>query len=298
MSRPHVIVFGNEKGGSGKSTTAMHVAVGLLREGYRVAAIDVDARQASLTRYFDQRRKYIESQNLLLPELALPQLFNQAVLRSELPNKADAEAEETARFTDAMQAIGDRFENNCDFVIVDTPGSDNYLSRFAHSHADTLVTPLNDSFVDFALLANVDGTDNKIISPSIYAEMVWQQRQKRVMRDRGKIDWVVLRNRMNPLENRNMREMSDAVRLLAERIGFRVVPGFTERVIFRELYLKGLTVMDILEIGNTSPTMSHIAARQEVRSLLDALNLPARKARQTEPQANVQNAAPETEIAA
>ena len=41
----HVVVLGNEKGGSGKSTTAFHIAVALLKAGQRVATIDLDCRQ-------------------------------------------------------------------------------------------------------------------------------------------------------------------------------------------------------------------------------------------------------------
>ena len=43
-----VIVVANEKGGSGKSTIAMHVAIALMKRGHRVATIDLDLRQRSL----------------------------------------------------------------------------------------------------------------------------------------------------------------------------------------------------------------------------------------------------------
>src|SRR5262245_37005174 len=54
--KPHIIVLGTEKGGSGKSTTAMHLVVALLHEGYSVGSIDCDARQGSFTRYVENRK--------------------------------------------------------------------------------------------------------------------------------------------------------------------------------------------------------------------------------------------------
>ena len=62
QARPaRVIVVGNEKGGSGKSTVAMHVAVALVKaRPERVATIDLDIRQRSLTHYVENRRAWGE----------------------------------------------------------------------------------------------------------------------------------------------------------------------------------------------------------------------------------------------
>ena len=62
----HVIVLGNEKGGSGKSTTAMHVAVALLQAGQRVATVDLDSRQKSFTHYVENRRDWAERAHVKL----------------------------------------------------------------------------------------------------------------------------------------------------------------------------------------------------------------------------------------
>jgi chromosome partitioning protein len=67
------------------------------------------------------------------------------------------------------------------------------------------------------------------------------------------------------------------IEALAKRIGFRVAVGLSERVIYRELFLSGLTLLDLKRgSGGVGPslTMSHVAARQEVRDLVAALNLP------------------------
>lgn len=266
--RANVIVLGNEKGGSGKSTTAMHLIVGLLRDGYRVGAIDLDARQATLTAYLAAREKFAESHRIALP---LPE--RAAVHRSEADSRKTAEAEETARFEAALGGLS----TTCDIVVIDCPGADSYLSRLGHSYADTLVTPINDSFVDFAMLATVEPDRHDVIGPSIYSEMVWKARNRRFRRDGGKTDWIVMRNRLGASEARNKRDVGATLEVLAKRIGFRTVKGFGERVIFRELYLQGLTLMDVREAGGLGIQMgmSHVAARAEVRALIGAIRRPA-----------------------
>ncbi len=266
--RAQVIVLGNEKGGSGKSTAAMHVIVGLLRDGYKVGAIDLDARQATLGLYLEARAAFAKARGI-----DLPQPLAAAVQRSELDSRAEAEADETARFTAALGALSQA----CDIVVLDCPGSDTFLSRLGHAQADTLITPINDSFVDFAMLAKVDPDNHDVVRPSIYSEMVWEARKRRFSRDRGRIDWIVMRNRLGATEARNKRDVGATLEALAKRIGFRTVRGFGERVIFRELYLQGLTLMDVKEVGGLGihMGMSHVAARNEVRALIGAIKKPA-----------------------
>ena len=274
--RAQVIVLGNEKGGSGKSTAAMHVIVGLLRDGYRVGAIDLDARQATLTGYLAAREAFSVAKGIALPVPAYA-----AVHRSERDSRADAEAEEREKFGSALAGLS----TSCDIVVIDCPGSDTYLSRLGHAHADTLVTPINDSFVDFAMLAKVDPDRHDIVQPSIYSEMVWEARKRRFSRDRGRIDWIVMRNRLGASEARNKRDVGTTLDALAKRIGFRTVRGFGERVIFRELYLQGLTLMDVKEAGlGIHMGMSHVAARAEVRSLIGAIRKPAPRLELTAPE--------------
>jgi chromosome partitioning protein len=272
--RPYLIVLGNEKGGSGKSTTAMHIVVALLREGYRVGTIDLDARQKSLTRYIENRRTYCTDRDMDLPmptEMVVP--------RSELRTADEAEADEKNRFETAYLELAP----NVDAIVVDCPGSDTYLSRLAHTAADTLVTPVNDSFVDLDLLARVNPESHKVEGPSLYAEMVWKARQRRSMADGGQIDWVVLRNRVGSLHAKNKERVEGVLNELSKRIGIRYIPGLGERVIYRELFLSGLTLMDLKEAGGIDGkglSMSHVAARQELRKLVDALSLPFRATEQ------------------
>jgi len=267
--RPTVIVLGNEKGGSGKSTTAIHIIVALMRDGYRVGAMDLDARQCTLAGTLAARKHFVESKGIDLP---LPDFFS--VHRSTLDNRLDAEADERARFDEAAGALA----ANNEIIVIDCPGADTYLSRYGHSFADTLITPINDSFVDFSMLAKVDPENHDIVKPSIYSEMVWQARKERFAMDRGKIDWIVMRNRLAASEARNKRDVGSTLEALAKRIGFRALKGFGERVIFRELYLQGLTLMDVREANiGIAMGLSHVAARTEVRALVSAIKKPAPK---------------------
>lgn len=268
--RAHIIVLGNEKGGSGKSTSAMHVVIGLLRDGYSVGTIDLDARQGTLSNYLVSRVAYAERHKVELPMPA-----SRSVFRSERDSRADAEAEERERLDTALAELS----QSCEIVVIDCPGADTHLSRYGHCNADSLITPINDSFVDFAMLARVDPDNHTVINPSIYSEMVWEARKKRFAKDKGRIDWIVMRNRMGSTEMRNKRDVGATLEALAKRIGFRTVKGFGERVIFRELYLQGLTLMDVKEAGlPIQMGMSHVAARAEVRALLSAIKKPPPRA--------------------
>ncbi len=261
----HVIVTGNEKGGSGKSTTAMHLLIGLLRDGFRVASIDLDARQGTLSTYLANRQRFIDDRENKLPMPKVRIIEHSAEL-----NRDAAEAEDERRLADSIEELS--LEN--DVIIIDTPGADSILTRLGHSFADTLITPMNDSFIDLDVLATVDPATLKIKNPSHYSEMVWQQKMRRARRDGGSIDWIVMRNRLSHLDARNKREVERLLGDLSGRVGFRQVPGFGERVIYRELFLAGLTMMDIIDVlGPDNLTMSHISARQEVRALIDAIGL-------------------------
>ncbi len=261
-----VIIIGNEKGGAGKSTVAMHLSVALMRMGKKVGLIDLDVRQRTFTRYLENRMRWVQSTGSSIP---MPETLR--VDASSARNLDEAEAEESHRFLSSLK----RLKSVCDFVIVDAPGGDTFLSRLAHSSADTLITPLNDSFVDFDLLGDVNPQSLEVVRPSFYAEMVWACRKHKAQTTRKPIDWVVMRNRMSPLEARNKQRVGEALDNLAKRIGFRLAPGLSERVIYRELFPMGLTLLDLTEEGsNITFTMSHVAARQELRDLLILLKLP------------------------
>jgi chromosome partitioning protein len=263
--RAHIIVLGNEKGGSGKSTTAMQLFVALARAGHQVGALDLDLRQQSLFRYLDNREAHGKRTGTtpLMPHRI-------HIKASGDPRREDAAAEDHSRLAETVAELS----RNCDFIIIDTPGAVTPLSEAAHSAAATLITPINDSLIDFDLLGRVDPVTGKVTGPSVYSEMVWSARQRRAARREKSIDWVVLRNRMANLATHNKRRVGAVMADLSRRIGFRIVPGLSERVIFRELFLTGMTLLDLKDNGPVTLTMSHVAARQEVREMVKSLNLP------------------------
>ena len=261
----HIIVVGNEKGGSGKSTTSMHLATALVRMGHKVGALDLDLRQKSLGRYTENRRAFAKREGISLPTpnyVDLPEIDASQLREGENV------------FDHRLSAAIAQLEEDSDFILIDCPGSHTRLSQVAHSLADTLVTPLNDSFVDFDLLAKVDADGQNILGPSVYSEMVWHARQLRAQAGLEPIDWIVVRNRLGAQQMLNKEKMGKALDKLARRIGFRHVPGFSERVIFRELFPRGLTLLDLRDIGVKRMNISNVAARQELRELMKALKLP------------------------
>ena len=263
----HVVVLGNEKGGSGKSTTALHIAVALMKAGQRVATIDLDCRQQSFTHYIDNRRAWARRTGL---DLELP--VHSCIKLGDTMQIADNETSEFQQFMSAVTAV----ERTFDFIVIDTPGSDSYLMRLAHSMADTLVTPINDSFLDFDVLGTVDPETYSVTGESHYAEMVRDTRRKRRQIDGVSTDWIVVRNRLSMLGSRNKQLVADGLNELSLRLGFRSVDGFAERVVYREFFPRGLTALDDLdeETLGTRPNLGHVTAREEVTSLLRQLKLP------------------------
>jgi len=254
----HIIVVGNEKGGAGKSTVAIHVATALSRMGHKVSVLDLDLRQRSFGRFIQNRRVTLEKLEFDLPEID----------RSTLE---PGENPYDRRLSMAVAGM----EGDSEFIVIDCPGSHTRLSQVAHSLADTLITPLNDSFVDFDLLAHLDPETGKVEGPSVYSEMVWNARQLRARAGLKPIDWVVMRNRLGAQMMHNKQKMGDALADLATRIGFRTATGFNERVIFRELFPRGLTLLDLRDIGvKGQMNISNVAARNELREMMKALGLP------------------------
>jgi chromosome partitioning protein len=263
----HVIVLGNEKGGSGKSTTALHIAVALLKAGQRVATIDLDCRQQSFTRYIANRRAWAERAGLSLEVPA-----HHCLQLGDSMQIADNESFELEQFAQAMAAV----ERSYDFVVIDTPGSDTFLMRLAHSMADTLVTPINDSFLDVDVLATLNPANYQVTGESHYAQMARDARRKRRQHDGSTTDWIVVRNRLSMLGSRNKVLVAGVLDELALRLGFRPVNGLAERVMYREFFPRGLTALDDLNettLGRR-PSMGHVTAREEVVELLRKLKLP------------------------
>jgi chromosome partitioning protein len=234
----------------------VHVAVALAYQGAKVAALDLDPRQRTLFRYFENRAETEQRRGVSLPGASF------AVFGGEDIEALEEHVAELGRGTD--------------FIIFDTPGRDDPLARHAATQADTLVTPMNDSFVDFDLIGQVDAETFKVRRLSFYAELIWEARKNRAMKQlvekRREMDWVVVRNRVQHVDARNQRRIDQALGELSKRVGFRVAHGLSERVIYRELFPSGLTLLDKGQLGELGT--SHLVARQELRALVANLRLP------------------------
>jgi len=264
----HRIVLANEKGGTGKSTTAVHIAIALAYQGARVSAIDLDPRQRTLFRYLENRMDTERRRGIALLGVRFG-VFEGGTIED-------------------LDAMSGEISEGQDFLLFDTPGRDDMFARHVAIEADTLVTPLNDSFVDFDLIGQVDAETFRVKRLSFYAELIWEARKKRALSamrgGRREMDWVVVRNRTQHVEARNQRRLDLALAELSKRVGFRVANGLSERVIYRELFPSGLTLLDKGHLGELGT--SHLVARQELRALVKGLNLPA-----------VQSARPQLQLA-
>lgn len=248
----HIIVFANEKGGTGKSTTAVHTAVALQQAGRSVGCLDLDERQRTTARYLENRAETVKRLGVDLPSPAVRVL--------------------SERTEDAFERAMSELAAQADVIVVDTPGRDDAFAKAAILRAHTLVTPMNDSFVDLDLIGRVDPDTFKVTRPSFYSELIWQSRTQRAKTTGQSVDWIVLRNRLQHIEARNMKRVGAALGELSKRVGFRVIPGLGERVIYRELFPKGLTLLDLPHLGEVS--IAHVAARQELREMIAGLSIP------------------------
>ena len=278
---PFTIVLGSTKGGTGKSTLAMHLCVALMKAGYRVASIDLDGRQGSMSRYIANR-------------LAAAERFGRSL---EAPRhvRLDAEAAATANAAVAEAALRAALAEvgGVDVLVLDTPGADTAASRAGHARADVLITPVNDSLMDLDILADIDPVRRQVTAPSHYTKMVWEVTNTRVAQGLPAVDWMVLRNRLSHSSAHNARDIDRLLPLLAGRIGFRIAPGVRERVVYRELFLDGLTVLD-LNPTELAVNQSRKHARQEVLALVAAIGLALPPGMTAEPpqEASVSYAAP------
>jgi chromosome partitioning protein len=258
-----VIVVGNEKGGTGKSTTAIHIALGLTERGAKVACIDLDSRQATLSRFLANRAVAAAAAGQRGQRLVVPRYCRAET--ADIGGAGEAAAETW------LHAMLSQFADH-DVVVIDTPGFATAIAQLAHGAAQVLVTPINDSFIDIDALADIDVTRREVLAPSPYSSFVWQLRDRRTIAGESEFDWIVVRNRIGQLDSRNARDMAALLAVLSARLEFRLQPGFSERVVYRELFFRGLTLLDLsadqLPHGSRA---SFARAREEVEELVDAV---------------------------
>jgi chromosome partitioning protein len=249
----HIIVFANEKGGVGKSTSAFHTCIALCNAGERVAALDVDLRQLTLHRALWARQESEREYGVTLPAPEQIMLVQQN--ENELAEKL------------RMARI------HHSFIIIDVGGHDSPIARRAIFMADTIVTPVNDSFIDLDMLGRIDPRTGELKVLGNFARLVEHLKEPGVALRAKPLDWVVMQNRARSLGTRNARKIEEALNKIAPVAGFRLIPGLRERVTYRELFPMGLTLFDLEAIPKLGRMQS--AARDEIWAMLRALNLPS-----------------------
>ncbi len=258
QKKAHIIVVSNEKGGTGKSTISMHLAVSLMMEGFRVAVVDLDGRQGTLSKYIANRIKFCHHRNLKLP---VPELVTYAPQED-----SDLILASKENINRRIKELSGEF----DAVIIDTPGTKNYLFEEAHRHADTLITPMTDSLIDLNVMADIDFESSTIGRPGHYASFIWEIKKQMAAEGRPYLNWIVVGNKTSPYNSRNKNAVFEYLEKLGKLFGFRFTPGLKDRLIYKELFLEGLTVLDMQhEKLKMRMTMSHLAAKREIRSIAE-----------------------------
>jgi chromosome partitioning protein len=270
LGGPYVVVVGNHKGGCGKSTLAMHIIVALLDAGRRVASFDLDVKQQTLTHYIENRRAWTRLHGLTLLEPT-----HCAIAASYEVGSGGSDTAGVAAFGGSLASL----HLDHDFIVIDTPAGDPTLSLVAHGLADTLITPINDSFLDLDAIMAIGPSGDNAPRPSPYATSVAAAKEARRGVCGRATDWVVVRNRLSRLASHNERQVADLVGRMAVQLGYRVAPGLSEREVFREFFPIGVTAFDRLDemLLGAKPSMAHLMARTEVRALIEAIGLLPRR---------------------
>lgn len=254
--KAHIIVISNEKGGTGKSTLSMHLAIDLMQEGFKVACIDLDGRQGTLTKYIENRKKFCQHHQI---NLAIPTIYTYAP------------EENFSQIKNSRQQVSDKINELAqiyDAIIIDTPGSKNYLFDEAHFHADTLITPISDSLIDLNAIADIDLDSKTIGKPGHYASFVWEVKKQLAAKGHAYLNWIVVGNKTSNYNSKNKNIVFEYLEKLGKLFGFRFTPGLKDRIIYKELFLMGLTVLDMQHPDlRMKMTMSHLAAKREVKSV-------------------------------
>jgi chromosome partitioning protein len=292
-SPPNIVVIGNQKGGSGKSTFAMHIIVALLKAGKRVACFDLDLNQQTLTRYLANRLEWDRkhSRKLEMPDhypvkerdaYGTARNLKQFIAQFKKDGRANKDdfldssslshSADLRQFISQLREIG-RADKH-DFIVIDTPSGVQHLSLIAHGMADTLITPINDSFFDLDVLVAMESSD---LEPqlSVYANMVWRALEARSKVSGRATDWIIVRNRLEPVESNNQRQIALVLDVLQRKLGFRIARGLLERPAYREFFAAGLTVFDFAEGSESSAESgrTNSLARVEVENLIREIGL-------------------------
>ena len=256
--KAHIIVISNEKGGTGKSTISMHLAIKLLQEGFSVATVDMDGRQGTLSRYIENRKNFCNKHKISLPTPPHYR-FEPREDYALIPADRGRIQHEISKLIPSYDAI-----------IIDTPGNKNYLFEEAHKLADTLITPISDSLIDLNVLSEIDFEAGKVGRPGHYANYIWDVKKYLASQGKTYLNWIVVGNKISTLKSHNKKIFFEYLNELSKLYGFRVCSGLKDRVIYKELFLEGLTVLDMQHPDlRRRMSVSHVAAKREIRAIAE-----------------------------
>ncbi len=147
------------------------------------------------------------------------------------------------------------------------------FDKVGELYADTLITPISDSFLDLSVIADIDFETQKIKNPSHYATHVWEVKKHLAAQGKAFLNWIVVGNKISPFQSNNQKQVFDYLKKLEKLYGFRTIIGIKDRAIYKEMFLEGLTVLDMQnEALKMKMSMSHLAAKREIFKLAEFIS--------------------------
>ncbi len=249
-----VVTVGGFKGGTGKTTVAALLGVAAVKDGLRVACLDLDRNTRNLSSFVTLRR----ASRLESPDHVMLMDMDEDV-------RANARPRHSGRLDPLVRMAR---MDGYDLLIIDTSSGNLADVYEAHLLADVILTPMNESPADMHGLFAPLGS---AAAPKInYREMIDTVRFDRKRAGLPEQRWQVVMNRVSALPSKIGNTINDRVAVLAREAGFESVWSLRDRVVHRAIALEGRTVFDAPSDGKLS--MSELSGRQEVRALLTMID--------------------------
>jgi len=245
-----VVTISGFKGGTGKTTIASLLGVAAVKDGLRVASLDLDRNTRNLSSFLTLRR----AARLQSPDHVM-------LMDSDQDVRSNAKPKHSGRLEPLIRMAK---MDGYDLLIIDTSSGNLADVYEAHLLADVILTPMNESPADMhGLFAPLGAAAAPRIN---YREMIDTVRFDRKRAGLPVQQWHVVMNRVSALPSKVGNLINERVNAMAKGAGFQAVWSLRDRVVHRALALEGRTAFDTPANGKL--TMSELAGRSEVRALL------------------------------